>query len=151
MIRFSSFLRVTLALSASLSAPALDRKISEKTARRLVQEALVALGQPVPPSQVRYRTFYWAPEFYTFEAVLGQTGSRPALTWFFAVNPWNGEVWNSMECSRITSRVIEREQEDIWKRSRLPPEAREPLHYKYPGDCDPTNPRTATITQPKDE
>ena len=44
MIRFSSFLRVTLALSASLSAPALDRKISEKTARRLVQEALVALA-----------------------------------------------------------------------------------------------------------
>jgi hypothetical protein len=129
------FLRVVLVLAIVLAAPAHDRKISEKTARRLVREALAAMRQQVPPSQITRGTSHWSPELYAFDAVLGQTDGRPALTWGFAVNPWNGDVWNVMECSRVTSPAIEREQEAIWKRSGLPADAREPLRHKHPGEC----------------
>lgn len=127
--------RAALVLGIALAASAHDRKISEVTARRLVQQALVALGQPVPPSQIRRGMSYWSPEFYTFDAVLGQTAGKPALTWSFDVNPWNGDIWNTIECSRITSPAIEEEQEAIWRRSKFPADAREPLRSKHPGEC----------------
>src|ERR1700719_2857728 len=98
MIRVSRFLRVTLASMLIVTAWAEDHKINEKTARKLVELALVVLGRSIPPSQVQPMTSYWAPEFYSFEAVLGQSNGLPALRYYFAVNPWNGEVWNTSEC-----------------------------------------------------
>ena len=64
----SSFFRVALALGFSFAALALDRTISERTARKLVQEALVALGDNWSSAQVGPWTYYWAPEFYTYSA-----------------------------------------------------------------------------------
>jgi hypothetical protein len=130
-----SVFRVALALGISLVAFARDRTISERAARTLVQEALVALGWP--SVHVDPMKYYWAPEFYTFQAYwpgpVQDDGVSVLQSYYLAVNPWTGDVWDAMRCSRITSPAIQKEQESIWKRSRLPAEAREPLHEKSPG------------------
>jgi hypothetical protein len=91
--------------------------------------------QKIPPSQIDILKSYWPPEFYSYGAHIGQSDDEPLLTFYFDVNPWNGEVWDSKNCKRITSPAIEQEQRVIWKRSGLPEEAGEPLHYKVPGEC----------------
>jgi len=135
MLRTSAFWGLALATGLIFAASPDGRKIGERTARKLVEEALVATGKHIPSSQIRPIAFYWSPEFYNFEAVLGQSEGLPALRYAFSVNPWNGEVWSIMECTRVTSPAIEKEQDAIWKRSGLPAEAREPLHEKRPGTC----------------
>jgi len=122
----------TLGLSAASAE--LNRTIDAIAARKLVEEALVALGE-CPSSSISDWQYYWAPEFYTFQAWCGNTESTPIVPYYLAVNPWNGEVWDAMACTRITSPAIENEQKAIWKKSRLPSGAREPLHDKSPASC----------------
>lgn len=126
------FVRVVLALGISLVSSAHLRTISEGTARKLVRQALSALGENPQSIEIDPWRYYWAPEFYTFEAWRYGLAGGLATHYFFAVNPWTGDVWDAMACKRITSPVIEREQEAIWKRSLLPTEAREALHEKSP-------------------
>jgi hypothetical protein len=113
--------------------------ISEETARKLVREALVAMGETQPSVQIEPWKFDWAPEFYTFSAwrpgAIGKDGVGIAQTYYFAVNPWTGDVWDAMACKRITSTAIEKEQEAIWKQSDLPTAIREAIRKKSPADC----------------
>jgi len=137
MRKISILMLTAFALVPLICPSPLGRKISRKTAFKLVQEALATKGLRVPPSQISQMTDYWSPEFFNFESLLGQSGDQPdaALRNYFAVNPWNGDVWDAMECERITSPAIEKMQAVIWKRSGLPEEARQPLHYLHPGTC----------------
>jgi len=114
--------------------------INQREARKLVQGALVALGENARLVQIRPWPYYWAPGFYTFQAWLPGPGEGDSVLrpFFFAVNPWSGDVWDAMGCVRITSPAIEKEQELIWRRSRLPNEVRETIRNKAPG-CS-TNP-----------
>jgi hypothetical protein len=128
-------LRLALGFGLALSAPALDSVVKEAEARRLVQEAIVAMGKGIPSGNLKPLTFYWSPEFYHYQAYLPQSDDKPLLTFSFAVNPWNAEVWDTKNCSRLTSPAIEQEQTAIWKRSGLPEAAREPLHYHIPAEC----------------
>ncbi len=130
----SSFFQVALVLGLSLPSPAIERTIDEVTARKLVEGALPALGESRTSVQIGPWRYYWAPEFYTFSA--WRAGERDVLlTYYFAVNPWTGDVWDAMGCKRITTQEIQKEQEAIWKRSGIPSEAREALRNKSPADC----------------
>ncbi|MGO9096627.1 MAG: hypothetical protein ACLQGV_15570 [Bryobacteraceae bacterium] len=100
-----------------------------------MQEALVVLGENPSSVQIGHWTYHWAPEFYTFSAWRSNVKDNLLITYYLAVNPWNGEVWDAMGCKRITSPQIQKEQEAIWKRSRLPDEARKALHEKSPACC----------------
>ncbi len=136
MAGMSSFFRTAVAFSVSFASSAGLRTISEQTARKLVLEAL-ASGESRQPFHVEPGVDYWAPEFYTFDAWRSDPNLRDGevgvlITRYLSVNPWNGDVWDRIACKRITSPAIEKEQESIWQRSRLPTEAREPLHWRSP-------------------
>lgn len=135
----SNLFRVALVLGVSFVSSAHVPTISEGAARRLVREALVALGENGPSVQIGPWKYYWAPEFYTFSAwrpgLAGSDGVGILQTYYFAVNPWTGDVWDAMGCKRITSPAIEKEQEAIWKRSQLPADVREAIRKKSPADC----------------
>jgi hypothetical protein len=131
-------LPIALALGVGFFASARDRTISERTARRLVREALVAMGDDWASAPIEPWKYYWAPEFCTFMAYLPGpeiNGASVLQTHYLAVNPWNGDVWDAMACRIITSPVIQKEQESIWRRSRRPADAREPLRDKSPASC----------------
>lgn len=131
-----SLFQVALAVGISFVASAHLRTIGERTALKLVQEALVTLGATGPSVQIRHWPYYWAPEFYTFQAWRPNPGEGPLLTYYFAVNPWTGDVWDAIGCERITSPAIEREQESILKRLGLPRDAQEILQTKSPACSD---------------
>jgi len=131
-------LPVALALAASSASAAHLRTIGQGAARKLVQEALVTLGEDGPWVQIVPWKYHWAPEFYSFEADRHNIVDGLLVARYFAVNPWTGDVWDAMACSQITSPAIDKEKQAIWKRSRFPPEAREALHNKSPGACSET-------------
>jgi hypothetical protein len=127
------FLSIAVTFGLTFARPPVDRVISETTARELVQDALTALGES-ERFQIDDWAFYWAPEFYTLSAFEG-TGKRGFVIYYFAVNPWTGDVWDALACTQITSPALTKKQESIWARSGLPPDAREPLHDKSPNSC----------------
>lgn len=112
--------------------------ISERLARKLAIEALstvVAMdGLNIKPWQ-----YYWAPEFYTFQAwrpgIPDPQGVGVLETHYLAVNPWTGDVWDAMGCERITSPAFAKEQDAIWRRSKLPNDVRLAIRDKAPADC----------------
>jgi hypothetical protein len=136
--RFSIF-RVALIFGLSFVSFARVPTISEGIARQLVKEALVTLGASGPAVEIVHWPYDWAPEFYTFQAwrpgVESSNGVGVLQTYYFAVNPWTGDVWDAMACRRITSPTIEKEQEAIWKRSQLSVDVREAIRKKSPADC----------------
>lgn len=110
-------------------------EISEKTARELVVNALGALGEDASSVQVQPWIYHWAPEFFTFSAWRPNHKNGLMVVYYFAVNPWTGDVWDAMACKRITSPAIDQEQTAIWKRSRLPDDVRAYLRDRSPSDC----------------
>jgi hypothetical protein len=119
--------------------PARDRIISEGSARKLAQEALVVLGGDWLSANIESYDDYWAPEFYAFMAYYpgpqSADGTGVLQTTYLAVNPWTGDVWDATECRTITSPTILKEQESIWSRSGLPADASVALHDKSPASC----------------
>jgi hypothetical protein len=109
----------------------LSRTITRSEARRLVHEALVALNQDAPSVKIEQYRYDYAPEFYAFDATWPNPDGDP-LIGYFAVNPWTGDVWDINACKQITSPVLARQQEAIWKRSKLMREAESTLHAKSP-------------------
>jgi hypothetical protein len=77
--------------------------------------------------------YEWAPEFYTFQAWRPNPGNGPLLTYYFAVNPWTGDVWDAIGCERITSPALEKEQESIFRRAHLSADRQKALSEKSPG------------------
>jgi hypothetical protein len=120
-----------LVLGIGMVSPANGRTISRDAANKLVREALVALHEDGPSVKIVRFRYDYAPEFYSFTAMWPNPDGDP-LIGYFAVNPWTGDVWDVMGCRRITSPAIEKEQESIWKRSRLAPGAKETLREKSP-------------------
>jgi len=135
VVRALRFLGVCVVLGVALHAQTVGSRVSEKTARGLVRRAIMALGARIPEANLMPLTTYWSPDFYSYQAYLPQPDDKPVLTFYFAVNPWNGEVWDAKNCKRITSPSLEEEQKTIWKRSALPEEARVPLHSRMPAEC----------------
>ena len=120
------FLRFALLLGISSACLALDHNITEAKRK--------------PPRVNRGRRF--RSDLGSITGHRNSSRSRhgsqnpkggPLQTYYFAVNPWTGDVWDGIACTRITSPKIQREQESIWKRSGLPEEARKPLTNKSPG------------------
>lgn len=129
---------VALAIAIGAFSDARERIISEKTARRLIREALVSMGDDWSSAPIERWIYYWAPEFYSFMTYLPGPeidGVSVLQTHYLSVNPWTGDVWDAIGCRTITSPVIQKEQESIWRRSRLPSDAREPLQDKSPASC----------------
>jgi hypothetical protein len=126
-------------LAFSFTSWAQSRTISAATARKLVREALPAFGENESSVRIAPWKYKWAPEFYTFQAWgrpnrVATEGVGVLQTYYFAVNPWTGDVWDAIACSRITSPTLKKEQELILlKRSYLSLEKREALSNKSPG------------------
>jgi hypothetical protein len=110
------------------------RTISERTARKLVEEALVVLGEDPRGVHVEPCAYDWAPEFYTFQAWArkGDESANVIEVDYLAVNPWTGDVWDAMACKRITSPAMQKEQDRIWQESRLAAEVRQTLRERSP-------------------
>lgn len=129
----SSFFLVALALGLSMASPAIERTIDERTARKLVEEALPALGESPRFLQIEPWRYYWAPEFYSFSA--SRAGKGVLIMYYLSVNPWTGDVWDAMACERLTTPALKKEQEAIWQQSGIPSEARETLQNRSPDEC----------------
>jgi hypothetical protein len=124
---------ILVLLGASPVAIALDPVINKATAIELVHDALVSLGEVGAGTDVAIYpiTDYYAPDFITLQAEVphpreGWTGMK-----YYSVNPWTGDVWDA-DCNRITSPTIQRKQDQIWKSSKLPDEARHVLQARAP-------------------
>jgi len=61
-----------LCLPSGLSSRRRDRVISEKTARKLVREALVAMGDDWSSARSNLLKDYWAPEFLQLYGIIFQ-------------------------------------------------------------------------------
>jgi hypothetical protein len=125
------FLRALIYLGASAACIAGDHSIKLSLARKLVHKALVALDQDGPKVRIVEYRYDYAPEFYSFMAWWPNPDGDP-LIGYFAVNPWTGDVWDIMGCRRVSSADLEKEQDAIWARLRLLPEARGTLRAKSP-------------------
>jgi len=133
---------IILLLVGSPVGLALDPTISKATAAELVRDALASLGEDGGGSKIAIGPwlYYWAPDFITLYAeVLHPSSVGPLEMRYFAVNPWTGDVWEPFGCTRITSPTIKRKQDEIWKSSNLPEEARHVLETRAPA-CTPTKP-----------
>lgn len=132
MVFDTNLLRAVLSIGISIGALANDRTISSNKARELVREALVALNMNGPSVKIDHFRYDYAPEFYAFMAWWPNPEGSP-LIGYYAVNPWTGDVWDVTGCRRISSAALQKEQEQIWKRSNLLPGAEGTLHEKSPG------------------
>lgn len=130
---------IIMSLAASSGSLALDPTINEATARELVRDALASRGERGTDIGIGPWLYYWAPDFFTLEAWRPSPTVGTMQTWHFAVNPWTGDVWDAIACTRITSTTIKRKQEEIWKSSKLPDEARQALQARAPA-CTPAKP-----------
>ncbi len=132
------FFQLAFFLTFSFVLSAQSRTISGATARKLVRDALPALGENGSSVQIGPWKYRWAPEFYTFQAwrgsdKVGPDGVGILQTYYLAVNRWTGDVWDAIACVRITLPTLQKEQRSILNRSRLSPEKREALSNESPG------------------
>src|ERR1051325_2134944 len=113
---------------------ALDPVISQATAEELVRDALASLGERGVGTKIAVYSwpYYWASDFITLQAEAPLPAVVRIEMRFFAVNPWTGDVWEPFGCSRLTSATIKRKQDEIWKASKLPDEARHVLQARAP-------------------
>jgi hypothetical protein len=132
----SNCIRNALLLGIILAGMSQGRAISKATARKLVHQAVIAMGKDSKGVQIDTWEYRWAPQFYTFSASWPPEKPGPLLVYYFAVNASTGDVWEAMECRRITSPVLQKEQELIWSRSWLPANSRQALQNKSPA-CSP--------------
>ena len=113
-----------LSLAAISVGSSLDRTINNATAGELVQDALASLGEDGAGNKIAIEPwpYYWAPDFITLQAEIPHSDVGRIESRYFAVNPWTGDVWDPIACTRITSPTIKRKQEAIWKSAKLPDE-----------------------------
>jgi hypothetical protein len=132
---------IIMLLVASPVGLALDPIISKATAAELVRDALASLGEDGGGTKIAVGPwpYYWAPDFITLYAEVPHPSVGRIEMRYFAVNPWTGDVWEPFGCTRITSPTIERKQDEIWKSSKLPDEARHVLQARAPA-CTPAKP-----------
>jgi hypothetical protein len=128
-------------LVASPVGLALDPAVSTAVATELVRGALASLGEGSVRTKIAIYPVldYWAPDFITLQAEVPHPDVGRIEMRYFAVNPWTGDVWDAMACTRITSPTIKRTQDEIWRSSKLPDEARHILEARAPA-CTPAKP-----------
>jgi hypothetical protein len=71
------------------------------------------------------------PDFFFFAATWANSSGSPIIG-YFAVNPWTGDVWNSAGCEHLSSKRLERLQQDIRKRFHFSSEDYAKLRAKKP-------------------
>ena len=132
---------IIMLLVAGPEAPALDPIINKATAIELVRDALAGLGESGEGGKIAIELwpYYWAPDFITLQAEVPHPDVGRIEMRYFAVNPWTGDVWDAIACTRIISPTIKRTQDEIWRSSTLPDEARHVLEARAPG-CTPAKP-----------
>ena len=125
--------RLLLILMISVCSSGIERTIDEQTARKLVDEALPAIGETHGSVDVGPWRYYWAPEFYNF--TISHPGKGVLITHYLSVNSWTGDVWDGMACKKLVTPELTKEQEVIWERSGIPSEARSTLSARSPAGC----------------
>jgi hypothetical protein len=135
---------IIILLGPSTVGLALDPTISTAAATGLVREALASLGEGSARTKIAIYPVldYWAPDFITLQAEVPHPDVGKIEMRYFAVNPWTGDVWDAMACTRITSPTIKRKQDEIWKSSKLPAEARHVLEARAPACTPPKTERS---------
>jgi len=133
-------------LAASPAGLALDAVVSKAAAAGLVRDAVASHPRDWDGGRIAVRpwSFYWAPDFITLSAEVYSRTTGNLAVLHFAVNPWTGDVWEPFGCTRITSPALQRRQEAIWRRAKLPNEARRVLQERAPG-CVQPQPRAGAV------
>lgn len=128
-----------VSLVARHVAVALDPLVSRAMAEALVREAIASLHEDGRDAKIHVEqwNYYWVPDFITLQAEVLVPSMGLVTMRYFAVNPWTGDIWEPFGCSRITSPEIKRKQDEIWKSSKLPAEARLVLEERTPA-CTPS-------------
>jgi hypothetical protein len=104
------------------------QRISLREARQLAYE-VVKVHNPGADLINSPRSF--DPDFYFFAATWPNPTGSPIIG-YFAVNPSTGDVWNSAGCEHLTSKRLERLQQDIRKRFHFSSEEYSKLRAKKP-------------------
>jgi hypothetical protein len=130
-----------LSLATSSVGFALDPAVSTSVATELVRAALASLREGSARTKIAIYPMpdYWVPDFITLQAEVPHPDVGRIEMRYFAVNPWTGDVWDAMACTRITSPTIKRMQDEIWRSSKLSDEARHVLEARAP-TCTPAKP-----------
>jgi hypothetical protein len=110
------------------AAEAGPQKISLQEARRLVYEVVKVHNCVAEISRTQNP---YDREFFYFEVIAANPVASP-MVGHFAVNPWTGDVWNSVLCERVTLPSLQKMQEKVRKRSRLREEEYLRLRAKKP-------------------
>jgi hypothetical protein len=121
-------LLIASALVATAVAQPPGRKIDIEEARKLVHEVVKGHN---PDASITSSPRAFDPDFYFFAATWPNPAGSPMIG-YFAVNPWTGDVWNAAGCEHLTSKSIERLQQDIRKRSHFKREDYVKLREKKP-------------------
>lgn len=130
-------------LVASPMGLALDPAVSTAVATELVRAALASLGEGSARAKIAIYPVldYWDPDFITLQAEVPHPDVGKVEMRYYDVNPWTGDVWDAMACTRITSPTIKRTQDEVWRSSKLPDEARHVLAARAPS-CSPAKPES---------
>lgn len=130
--RIANGVELVLLIAAALVGTAVaqppDRKIDIEEARKLVYEVVKVHN---PGASVTSSPRAFDPSFYFFAATWPNPAGSPMIG-YFAVNPWTGDVWNAAGCEHLTSKSIERLQQDIRRRSHFKREDYTKLRAKKP-------------------
>ena len=106
------------------------QKIGMEEARKLASEAL---SRQDPRHQINFSPVEnrYDPLFEYFEATWPNPSGSPHLG-NFAVNPWNGDVWDVDACKQLKSPSLKKLQKDICKRFKLGNKEYQELKKKTP-------------------
>ena len=129
---------IFILFATSVLGFALDPAVNLAVATELVRAAIVSLGEGGAQTHIAVYPwlYYWAPDFITLQAEVPHPEVGRVEMRYFAVNPWTGDVWDAMACVHVTSPAIKKKQDEIWKSSKLPDEARRFLQARTPA-CTP--------------
>lgn len=93
--------------------------LSEDHARSLAVSTLTAAARRLPGIRFQEEKRPHPEGFYWFEITANTPNDVSPLLGYFAVNKTTGDVWNPVQCKRLTSSAIRRFQEQLRRKAKI--------------------------------
>jgi hypothetical protein len=93
--------------------------VSEEQAHVLARSTLTATARRLPDMRFDREKTPHIKGFYWFEVTANVPDSTSPLLGYFAVNEVTGDVWNPVQCKRLTTSDIRRFQEHLRKKGKI--------------------------------
>lgn len=90
--------------------------VSEEQAHSLAKSTLTASARRLPDMRFDREKAPHPEGFHWFEVTANVPDGASPLLGYFAVNKVTGDVWNPVQCKRLTSAVIRRFQDQLRKK-----------------------------------